>query len=85
MIWTREDVERVAKDMYEDGTKYSERYSERAWKQRGWPIIDDVKVHVAIDGYLKYLRSMDEYEGNPVPEYRTGFGGGILRGDREPR
>ena len=72
-VWTKELIISVATEMYEDGTSCCERYPERAVISRGWPNIDNEHVISAIDAYLKLLKSLDEYYGKEIPEYRTEF------------
>lgn len=62
---TRDDIVKIAEQMYrEDGTHYSERYSQRVWKSRGWPEIDSDLVYQMLDAHIKFLRTMDQYSGS---------------------
>ena len=72
--WTREQLVTVATEMYLDGTSWSERYNRHLWKSRGWPEADSLTIYESLDAYIKYLRKMDQYEGNEVPEYKSEFG-----------
>ena len=59
--FTRNELIEIAKEMHEEGTRFSERYSPDVWKSRDWPTINDVIVYKVLDSYLKYLRLSDEY------------------------
>lgn len=58
MLEIPEDVERVARKLFEDGYHYSEAYPIRKWKERGWP--EDTTFMRLVDGCLKILWTLKE-------------------------
>ena len=82
-VWTESLIISVATEMYQDGTGRCERYPQRTWQSRGWPEVDDDSIIVAIDAYLRLLKSLDEYYGREQPEYRTEFSVGIRRASED--
>lgn len=59
----------IATEMYHiDGKIYSESYSQTLWKERGWPEVDDKEIYVILDSYIKFLRTMDKYEGKETKD-----------------
>jgi len=60
---TEDELIDLARQMFNDGTHFSERYSRRAWRSRGWPEIDDKDVYSVLDAYIKFLRLFEKYRG----------------------
>lgn len=59
--YTKDKVVKIAKEMYKEGTFFSEKYSDDEWNDRGWEEIDDKILYEALDSYIKFLRKMDTY------------------------
>jgi len=75
---SKEQLIVIAEEMYSDGTFFSEHYSEYAWKQKGWPPVDDVRIYKILDSYIKFLRTTDEYHGKETPQGGAGGAVGTL-------
>ena len=62
---TRKEFIKIAEEMYDDGTFYSEKYSGQEWSKNNWPKLSDdsALVYKILDAHIRFLRTIDEYNG----------------------
>lgn len=56
---TSAEIEKIARELHEEGYSYSEAYPIKHWKKRGFP--EDPGLFMVIDAYLKYLRELEKF------------------------
>ncbi len=54
----REEIIRIAIELYEEGYGKSEAYPIQRWKKLGYP--EDITVFKAIDAYIRFLREVSK-------------------------
>jgi len=58
---SKDDIITIAEEMFEDGTRRCERYSEHMWHKAGWFQVEDDEIYEIIDSYLKFRHHLSSY------------------------